>query len=97
MFLINLKLYVLKLMHRVVYNADCLPSAITSLFNTNINTHNYNTRCKYEFNMQNVVSNRSISFFGPSLWIKLPKNVRLIVNPKLFFNACKNLFINETE
>ena len=63
------KFFTLKLMHRFVFNRQDLPTAISSLFVSNFEVHNYNTRLKYHFNLNNVNTFNSnlISFFGPCM------------------------------
>jgi hypothetical protein len=83
------KLFVLKLMYRVVYCRGCLPNVIVSLFNINDDFHSYNTRSRYEFNIQASASVNSITFVGPSLWVKLPRAIRESCSVDMFIRQCK--------
>jgi len=48
------KLFLLKLMHRFIYNRQSLPIVISNLFCTNDNVHTFNTRFKHQFNLNYV-------------------------------------------
>ena len=86
------KFFILKLMHRFVYNRQDLPDAISNLFTANNDVHNYNTRSKYHFNLSNVTVFKSnmISFSGPCLWSKLPLQIRSIPSVHIFNSQCKH-------
>ena len=76
--------FTMKLMHRCIYNPNSLPNAIVNLFNSNINIHNHNTRSKYDLHISSSYSAKSISYYGPSMWSKLPLHLREIPNLKSF-------------
>jgi len=89
------KLYVLKLMHRFVYSRDELPIAITDLFSANNDIHSYNTRHKHEFNLNSNICVNSLSFIGPSLWLKLPRNLTECSSLTVFIKLCKNTLLDD--
>ena len=70
------KLFLLKLMHRFIYCRQSLPDVISKLFCSNIDVHSYNTRSKYQFNLNYATKCNSISYNGPSMCLNLPSNIR---------------------
>ena len=89
------KLFILKLMYRVVYCRSCLPNVISNLFIINDNIHSHNTRSRHEFNIQANSCVNSISFIGPSLWFKLPRINREYSSVLEFVSECKIYLLNE--
>jgi len=89
------KLSVLKLMHRFIYNRHVLPKVIAELFSSNNDIHAYNTRFRHEFNLQSSCCVKSLSYIGPSLWLKLPRDVTTCFNINTFSKLCKNKLFDE--
>ena len=83
------KLFLFKLMHRFIYCRQSLPVVISKLFCTNDDVHNYNTRFKHQFNLNYVCKSNSISFIGPSMWLKLPNYIRECPSQSGFITLCK--------
>jgi len=89
------RLFVLKLMYRVVYCRGCLPNVIVNLFSFNVDNHRYYTRSRHEFNIQANSCANSITFIGPSQWLKLPRATRELCSLSSFLNNCKLLLLSE--
>ena len=89
------KLFILKLMYRVVYCKCLLPSVIVNLFSINDDIHSYNTRSRHEFNIQANSCTNSISYIGPSMWLKLPRTNRELSSLASFLHHCKLLLLDE--
>ena len=89
------KLFILKLMYRIVYCRYLLPSVIVNLFSTNDDIHTYNTRSRHEFNIQANSCANSISYIGPSKWLKLPRTNRELSSLSSFLHHCKLLLLGE--
>jgi len=83
------KLFLLKLMHRFIYCRHSLPVVISRLFCCNNEVHDFNTRFKYQFNLSHVTNSNSISFLGPSMWLKLPNVAKECQSPSGFVRLCK--------
>ena len=67
---------ILKLIHRCQYDSVNVPVAISQLFTTGCSIHRYNTRSNNNFILQNCLNPTSVSFYGPSLWNKLPGSLQ---------------------
>ena len=80
-------------MHRIIYSPHNTPVAITNLFHTNSSIHQHNTRHKHEFHIHSSVCKSSLSFLGPSLWIKLPTVLKACVNYKEFQKNTKKFYL----
>src|ERR1700759_151394 len=89
------KLFILKLMYRVVYCRFLLPSVIVNLFSINDDFHCYNTRSRHEFNIQANSCANSISYIGPSMWFKLPRSNRELSSLSSFLHHCKLQLLGE--
>jgi len=85
------KLFILKLMHRFIYCRQSLPTVISKLFCSNDEVHFFNTRFKHQFNLNNVNNSKSISFIGPSMWLKLPNDIKYCSSTSGFLRLCKSL------
>jgi hypothetical protein len=83
------KLSILKIMFHAVHNTSKLPIVLFKLFKLNVSVHNHNTRMKTDLNLRSNISTKSISFIGPSLWYKLPVNIKNCCHLKEFINKCK--------
>ena len=70
------KLFLLKMVHRFIYCRHSLPIVISKLFCSNDDVHSFNTRFKHQFNLNYTKNSNSISFIGPSMWLKLPKEIK---------------------
>ena len=77
-------------MHRFIYYRQSLPAVISKLFCSNDDVHNYNTRFKHQFNLNYVCKSNSISFVGPSMWLKLPRDIKECPSPSGFVRLCKS-------
>lgn len=84
------KLFLLKLMHRFIYSRQSLPIVISQLFCSSDDVHSYNTRFKHQFNLNYVNSSTSISYVGPSMWLKLPKEIKECSSLTSFIRLCKS-------
>jgi hypothetical protein len=84
------KLFLLKLMHRFIYCRLSLPVVISKLFCCNDDVHSFNTRFKNQFNLNYATSSNSISFIGPSMWLKLPNDIKECPSPSGFMRLCKS-------
>jgi len=80
----------MKLMHRCVYDKKSVPEVIANLFNSNSNIHDHNTRSKYDPHLTANLSSKSLSFYGPSMWGKLPLKLRGIPNLNSFLSQYKS-------
>jgi len=89
------KLFILKLMYRVLYCTSLLPNVVSELFKLNSNIHTHNTRSKHEFNIQANACVYSISFIGPSMWFKIPKVIRECSSVSIFIRKCKIYLLDE--
>ena len=83
------KLFVLKLMHRFIYCRNSLPTVISKLFCSNSDIHTFNTCFKHQFNLNYVTNSNSISFVGPSMWLKLPNDIKQCPSLSGFIRLCK--------
>ena len=89
------KLFLLKLMHRVIYFRHSLPTVISKLFCSNDDVHTHNTRFKHQFNLNYVGCTNSLSFYGPSMWINLPNNIKECQSLSAFVKLCKSFLSRE--
>jgi len=70
------QLYTMKLMHRCLFDSSNIPKPISNLFTRCSDVHSHNTRSKANFAIQMQFNPKSIAFYGPSMWSKLPTNFR---------------------
>src|SRR3989442_9492515 len=68
--------YTLKLIHKCIYNNSVLPASISKWFIRNSSIHNHLTRHKDFLFIQSSSNRKSIVFYGPSMWTKLPPNLQ---------------------
>ena len=54
-----------------------------------VEVRDFNTRLKYQFNLSHVTNSNSISFLGPSMWLKLPNAAKKCQSPSGFVRLCK--------
>ena len=61
-----------KLIHKCLYNSSQLLTVILKLFERGNAVRDHNTRHSSRFHIQSSCDPKSISFYGPSMWSKLP-------------------------
>ena len=82
-------------MHRVIYFSHSLPIAISILFCSNDDVHTHHTRFKHQFHLNYVGYSNSLSFNGPSMWIKLPNNIKECQSLSAFVRLGKSFLFRE--
>lgn len=83
------QLCTLKLIHRCRYDYENVPLVINQLFTTGSSIHQHNTRTNNNFALRNRLNPNSISFYGPSLWNKLPSTLQNCSSLYLFVKYLK--------
>ena len=79
--------YTGKFIHKCLWNRSSIPSILSDYFLQGTSLHTYDTRHKKNFLIQPKFSPKSILFYGPLMWSKLPINLQN--NPSL------NSFLND--
>lgn len=74
-------LHTVKFIHRCLYDSSNVPSITSSWFVRANNVHSHNTRNSNNFFVQSNCNPKSILFYGPLMWAKLPYNFQH--NPSL--------------
>ena len=74
----------MKLIHHCIYDPKRIPNAIANQFSTNTSLHKHNTRSKFDLHISACYNTKSLSFYGPSMWSKLPLYLREINNLNSF-------------
>ena len=87
--------YILKLMHRCMYDCFGLPKVIRNLFTINKSIHDHNTRSHSDFHLSNSIDKNSLAFLGPKLWSKLPQEIKDVTSQSIFLKLIKNHLINQ--
>ena len=70
------KLYTMKLLHRCLYDQGNVPEVIVNLFTYSNAVHSHNTRSKLTFHLPGRMCNNAVTFTVPSMWYKLPSQLR---------------------
>ena len=81
--------YTGKFIHKCLWNSASMPSIFSDYFVRGTSLHTYNTRHRDNFLIQSKYSPKTILFYGPSMWSKLPHGLQN--NPSLnsFLEAYK--------
>ena len=90
------KFYIYKLMHSITYNINSVPLVIRNLFDKNNSIHSHFTRSSQLFHVHGSISPEAINFIGPSLWFKLPNDLRECTNSSKFLKLCKQFLNGES-
>ena len=88
-------LYTLKLMHKFIYFPSKLPASITKLFTRCCAVHEHRTRNKDFIFIQSNINPNSITFYGPSLWSKLPIAIQSDSNLNSFITNLKQYLLHQ--
>jgi len=89
------KLFIMKIMHRRVYDSNNILLVICKLFYPGTSIHTHNTRNKNNFILQNNIPSKSFSFYGPSMWNKLPSNIQSMISITTLLKYYKNFLLKE--
>jgi len=87
-------LFTMKLIHKCMFHSLLVPNVINRLFIQGSQVHAHNTRIKNNFIVRNDVSHDSISFYGPSLWNKLPLSLQNCSSVTSFNKQYKKYLLN---
>ena len=82
-------------MYKVFF--EVFPKPILSLFETNVNIHDYDTRQKYNFHPPKPNSNafkRTIVYKGVEIWSYIRKNIGINCSFERFKKRLKSLYSN---
>ena len=82
-------LFTMKLIYRCLYDSINVPVIIRNLFVRGNVIHSHNTRCNNNFILQNNINQKSISFYGPSIWNKLPTSLQTSPSINSFIKSYK--------
>lgn len=84
-----------KFIHTCVWNSYKLPPFISSWFIRNNIIHSHNTRQKHNFFINSEINRKSIQFYGPVMWAKLPSSLTNDSSLNSFLNNCKTYLLNK--
>jgi hypothetical protein len=88
------KYYTVKFMHRCLYDTANIPKVISNWFTRGSDIHFHNTRHKNNFFIKSNLNPKSILFYGPSLWSKLPPDLQNNSNINSFLKFYKKLLLS---
>ena len=83
------QMHILKLIHRCLYSRFKVPGVICNLFRAGSQLHCHGTRSQKNFIRQNNLDSKSISFYGPNLWNKLPLSLQSYATGHTFVKHLK--------
>jgi len=86
--------YTAKFMHRCLYNTSSVPSIVSNWFPRGIDLHSHNTRHKNNFCIQSNCNPKSILYYGPIMWAKLPVELQRDPSLSSFLKAYKGQLLN---
>ena len=86
--------HTLKFMNRCFYDSSNIPTISSNLFSRGTHIHTHNTRHRDNFHIQSKFNPKSILFYGPSMWAKLPIGLQQNSSLNLFLNTYKQHLLN---
>lgn len=86
--------FTIKFIHMCLWECSRVPTFVQDWFDRGSNLHTHNTRHKDQFQLQLKYCPQSISYYGPSMWAKLPSNLKNITSLPYFLKNLKLNLIN---
>ena len=83
-----------KFIHRCLYDSSNIPSVISNWFSRGTSLHTHNTRHRDNFYIQSKFNPKSISFYGPVLWAKLPVELQTNTSLRSFMKIYKEYLLS---
>ena len=79
-----------KLIHKCLYDNIHVPVSISRLFIPRSSMHSHNTRHSNTFFLNSNCNPKSIMFYGPSMWSKLPSHLQSVSSINVFLRNYKH-------
>jgi len=86
--------YTMNFIHKCSFNPSTMPCVVSGWFVRGSRNHSHNTRHKDNFVLQSNLNPKSVMYYGPSMWSKLPSQLQSISSSLSFLKLYKLYLID---
>jgi len=83
-----------KFIHKCMFSSHLVPLTVRNWFQRGSSVHAHDTRHSERFVIQSDCNSKSIRFYGPSMWAKLPLHLQNDASLTSFLRGFKNFLLN---